>query len=218
MINKIGTNSYNRIKAKIALNGYNVNPLVFIYMRLFSSLILFIVLLFLVNYGYIIAPLITVLYYIFIEIVVLDSGLKKRVEEIENDALEFMPIFLLSLKNGRNIKKSLQYTTEIVDNTLSSEFAKVLYDEKVGKSLDEALIKMKTRIPSDLVVNMIVSIIEANRLGNSISDSINTQLSYIDNKRKTRIISSYKIVPLKMAFISVVFVFLVLLLLTLCSF
>ena len=218
MINKIGTNSYNRIKAKIALNGYNVNPLAFIYMRLFSSLILFIVLLFLVNYGYIIAPLITVLYYIFIEIVVLDSGLKKRVEEIENDSLEFMPIFLLSLKNGRNIKKSLQYTTEIVDNTLSSEFAKVLYDEKVGKSLDEALIKMKTRIPSDLVVNMIVSIIEANRLGNSISDSINTQLSYIDNKRKTRIISSYKIVPLKMAFISVVFVFLVLLLLTLCSF
>ena len=173
---------------------------------------------FLLNYGYIIAPLITVLYYIFIEIVVLDSGLKKRVEEIENDALEFMPIFLLSLKNGRNIKKSLQYTTEIVDNTLSSEFAKALYDEKVGKSLDEALIKMKTRIPSDLVVNMIVSIIEANRLGNSISDSINTQLSYIDNKRKTRIISSYKIVPLKMAFISVVFVFLVLLLLTLCSF
>ncbi|MGN1372346.1 MAG: type II secretion system F family protein [Candidatus Coprovivens sp.] len=216
MINKIGTNSYNRIKAKIALNGYNVNPLVFIYMRLFSSLILFIVLLFLVNYGYIIAPVITVLYYIFIEMVVLDFGLKNRVEEIENDALEFMPIFLLSLKNGRNIKKSLKYTTEIVDNTLSSEFAKVLYDEKVGNSLDEALIKMKSRIPSDLVINMIVSIIEANRLGNSISDSINTQLSYIDNKRKTRIISSYKIVPLKMAFISVVFVFVVTILLLLC--
>ena len=217
MINRVGTNSYNRIKDKLNKLGYNINPLVFIYMRLISSLLLFIVLLFLVDYGYVVAPIVTVLYYVFIEVVVLDFSIKVRTKEIEYDALEFMPIFLLSLKSGRNVKKSLVYTTDIVDNTLSNEFKKVLYDEKIGKSLDEALMNLKLRIPSDLVVNMIVSIVEANRLGNNINDSINNQLSYIEDKKKKGILNSYKVVPLKMAIASVIFVFLVILLLTICS-
>lgn len=217
MINRVGTNSYNRIKDKLNKLGYNINPLIFIYMRLISSLLLFIVLLFLVDYGYVVAPIVTVLYYVFIEVVVLDFSIKVRVKEIEYDALEFMPIFLLSLKSGRNVKKSLVYTTDIVDNTLSNEFKKVLYDEKIGKSLDEALMNLKSRIPSDLVVNMIVSIVEANRLGNNINDSINNQLSYIEDKKKKGILNSYKVVPLKMAIASVIFVFLVILLLTICS-
>ncbi len=217
MINRVGINSYNRIKDKLNKLGYNINPLIFIYMRLISSLLLFIVLLFLVDYGYVVAPIVTVLYYVFIEVVVLDFSIKVRVKEIEYDALEFMPIFLLSLKSGRNVKKSLVYTTDIVDNTLSNEFKKVLYDEKIGKSLDEALMNLKSRIPSDLVVNMIVSIVEANRLGNNINDSINNQLSYIEDKKKKGILNSYKVVPLKMAISSVIFVFLVILLLTICS-
>lgn len=217
MINRIGTNSYKRIKDKLNKLGYDINPLIFVYMRLISSLILFSALLFLVEYGYVIAPVVTVLYYVFIEIVVLDWGIKVRVKEIENDALEFMPVFLISLKGGRNIKKSLLYTTEIIDNSLSGEFKRVLYDEKIGKSLDEALMNLKTRIPSDLVVNMIVSILEANRLGNNINESINNQLSYIDTKNKKRILNSYKVVPLKMAISSVIFVFLVILLLAICS-
>ena len=217
MINRVGTNSYNRIKDKLNKLGYNINPLIFIYMRLVSSLLLFIVLLFLVDYGYVVAPIVTVLYYILIEVVVLDFSIKVRVKEIEYDALEFMPIFLLSLKSGRNVKKSLIYTTDIVDNTLANEFKKVLYDEKIGKSLDEALMNLKLRIPSDLVVNMIVSIVEANRLGNNINDSINNQLSYIEDKKKKGILNSYKVVPLKMAIASVIFVFLVILLLTICS-
>lgn len=217
MINRVGTNSYNRIKDKLNKLGYNINPLIFIYMRLVSSLLLFIVLLFLVDYGYVVAPIVTVLYYILIEVVVLDFSIKVRVKEIEYDALEFMPIFLLSLKSGRNVKKSLVYTTDIVDNTLANEFKKVLYDEKIGKSLDEALMNLKLRIPSDLVVNMIVSIVEANRLGNNINDSINNQLLYIEDKKKKGILNSYKVVPLKMAIASVIFVFLVILLLTICS-
>lgn len=217
MINRVGTNSYNRIKDKLNKLGYNINPLIFIYMRLVSSLLLFIVLLFLVDYGYVVAPIVTVLYYILIEVVVLDFSIKVRVKEIEYDALEFMPIFLLSLKSGRNVKKSLIYTTDIVYNTLANEFKKVLYDEKIGKSLDEALMNLKLKIPSDLVVNMIVSIVEANRLGNNINDSINNQLSYIEDKKKKGILNSYKVVPLKMAIASVIFVFLVILLLTICS-
>ncbi len=213
MINRIGKNSYKRIKNKIDKLGYSINPLIFIYMRLISSLLLFIVLLFFVSYGYIISPIVTVLYYILVENIILDGSIKIRKNEIESDSVEFMPIFLLSLKSGRNIKKALYYTTEVVDNSLSSEFKRVLHDSKIGKSFDEALIQMKERIPSDLVNNMIVSIIEANRLGNNINDSINTQLSYIEEKKKRKILNTYRAIPIKIAIVSVIFVFLVLLLL-----
>ena len=46
MINRVGSNSYNRIREKINKMGVVINPLVFIYMRLISSLILFFVLFF----------------------------------------------------------------------------------------------------------------------------------------------------------------------------
>lgn len=217
MINRIGNSSYNRVKDKLVKIGYSINPLIFMYMRLVSSLLIFVILLFTIDYGYLIAPIVTVLYYVFVEIVILDISIKKRTIELENDALEFMPIFMLSMKSGRSIKKSLSYATDIIDNSLSREFKKVLNDEKIGKSLDEALMSLKNRIPSDFVINMIVSIVETNRLGNSINDSIDKQLSYIDGKRKRKILNSYKIIPFKLAIISVVFVLIVILLLTICS-
>lgn len=209
----IGKNAYNRIEQKINYLSYDINPLIFIYMRLISSLVLFFVLLFCCKYGYLVAPIITIIYYILIEYFVLDKPIKIRIKILENDSLEFFPILLLSLKGGRNIRKSLMYTTSIVKNDLSLEFQKVLYDEKIGKSLDEALMKLRTRIPSELVVNMIISIIEANRLGNNINDSINKQLSYIEERKNHKMMNSYKIVPLKMALLSLLFVFGVLLLL-----
>lgn len=218
MINRVGNNSYNRIKDKLNMLGFVINPLVFIYMRLISSLILFLVLLFAIPYGYIIAPIVTVLYYIFVEIIIIDLAIKGRIRELEDDAICFMPIFLLAVKSGRNIKKSLQYTTDIIDNTLSKEFKRVLFDEKIGKSFDDALLELKKRIPSDIVVNMIVSIIEANRMGNNVNDSINSQLNYLKDRKNKKILNTYKVVPLKMAIVSVIFVFLVIVLLSVCSF
>lgn len=217
MINRVVNISYNRIKNKMNKMGYIINPLIFIYMRLISSLILFIVLLFFLQYGYLIAPIVTVLYYIFVEVVILDFNIKVRADELENDALDFIPILLLGLKGERNVRKALVYSTEIVDNSLSDEFKKVLGNEKIGKTLDEALLEMKMRIPSDFILNMITSICEANRLGNSINESIGNQLSYIESKKKRKIINSYKIIPFKMAIASVVFIFAVILLLAVCS-
>lgn len=217
MINRVGSNSYNRIRDKINKMGVVINPLVFIYMRLISSLILFFVLLFTIPYGYLISPIVVVCYYVFVEVIIIDLSIKNRAKELEDDAIDFMPIFLLSVKSGRNIKKSLKYSTDIIDNTLSREFKRVLFDEKIGKSFDEALLDLKKRIPSDIVVNMIISIVEANRMGNNVNDSINEQLTYLKDKKCKKILNAHKVIPLKMAIVSVIFVFLVILLMTLCS-
>ena len=212
----VSKNLYKRIENKFNLLGYTINPLVFIYMRLVSSIILFILLLF-IPYGYIVSPIVTFIYYFAIEYFVLDCSIKLRKSELEYDALEYFPIFLLSLNGERNIRKALVLSCNSVDNSLSNEFKRVLYDEKIGKSLDESLMLLKSRIPSEFITNIIVSIIEANRMGNSISDSVNIQLKYIEDKKNKRVLAYYRSIPLKMAIISMLFVFAILCLMILCN-
>ena len=116
-----------------------------------------------------------------------------------------------------NVKKAITLTNEQVKNSLSKEFERVIKDVKIGKSLDESLTLMKERIPSLFIINIIVNLIEANRMGNSISDSIKDELDYIEDKRKKKIIKYHKMMPFKVAIASIIFVFAMLFLLIFCS-
>lgn len=206
----------SKVAKKMKYLGIDISPKVFVIMRLVSSLIIFLFLLFFVNYGYIVAPIVTLIYYFFIEYVTLDAPMSKRIKELEDASLEYFPVLLLVLK-GSNVKRALTLTTDQVDNALSKEFRRVLNDVKIGKSLDEALTLMKERIPSVFVSNIIVNLIEANRIGTNVVDNINDQLDYIDDKRKKKIIKYHRIMPLKVALASMVFVFSILFLLIFCS-
>ena len=213
----LNSRSYKRVSKKMKYAGMIINPKIFIYMRLVSSLILFIFLLFFSIYGYIIAPIVTIIYYYFIEYVILDIPVYKRKLELENDSLDYFPILMLCLKGSNNVKKAISLTNEQVNNSLAKEFKRVINDVKIGKSLDESLTLMKDRIPSTFIVNIIVNLVEANRMGNSISESIIDQLGYIEDKRKKKIIKYHKMMPLKVALASIVFVFMVLIFLIICS-
>lgn len=200
----------NKVQRKLDYMGLKLDSKVFIIMRLISSALLFIFLLFFIDYGYIVAPISTIIYYFFVEYVILDLGIKRRIEVLENDALDFMPVFMLCLKSGRNIKNAIIMSTNVIENDLAIEFKKVIKTVELGKSLDESLNIMKNKIPSEIINNILISIIEANRLGNNINDSINIQLSYIKDRKKKKILNKYKLVPFKLAVISIIFVFIML--------
>ena len=207
----------NKIAKKMKYLGMFIDPKIFVFMRLISCLILFLFLLFFSNYGYIVAPIVTVIYYFLIEYVVLDVPMVSRKRELEEDSLEYFPILLLCLK-GSNVKKSIILATEQVkDNLIALEFKRVLNDVKLGKSLDEALTLMKDKIPSSFVCNIIVNLIEANRMGTSVSDSIIDQIEYINDKRKKKIVKYLSVMPLKVAIVSMAFVCAMLFLLIFCS-
>ena len=213
----LNSRSYKRISKKMKYAGMLINPSIFIYMRLVSSLILFFFLLLFSSCGYIVSPIVTIIYYYFVEYVILDIQIGKRKRELEEDALDYFPVLLLCLKGSSNIKKSIVLTNDRVKSSLSKEFDRVLRDVKTGKSLDESLTLMKERIPSIFIVNILVNLVEANRMGNSISDSIGGQLDFIDDKRKKKIIKYYRMMPLKVAISSIIFVFIMLFLLIICS-
>ena len=213
----VGSRSYKIISKKMKYAGLSINPIIFIYMRLVSCIILFILSLFLCNYGYLVAPIISLIYYYFIEYVVIDLQIGNRKIELEDDALEYFPVLLLCLKGNNNVKKAISLTNDVVNNSLSKEFKKVINNVKIGKSLDESLSIMKDTIPSNFIINIIISLIEANRMGNSISNTIVDQLDYIEDKRRKKIIKYHRLMPLKVALVSIIFVFSILLFLIFCS-
>lgn len=204
-------NSLSKIGRKINYLGLKIESTTFNTLRLTTTITLFIILIF-CNYGYIFAPLFTIIYYIAFEYILLDLNIIRRRKKLEESSIEFFSLFLTNLNTSRNIKKTLINTCQILNkNYLSYEFNKVINDTELGKTFDESLKLMTTRIPSEIIVNIIYSLMEANRTGNSINNSIKEQLDFLILKRNKKIINSNKIIPIKMLIICIIFITIMLL-------
>ncbi len=201
---------YKRIEKKINLANIKIKPMAFIYIRLITTIIIFILLLISNKYGYVLAPFASILLYVLFEYICLDKSILERMETLEKDALEFFPLFLIIFKNGKSVKNALEKSLEIVDNELTKEFKLVLDNVNLGKSLDEALLNMNKRIPSILVNNIITDLTESNRLGNNLNESINLQLSLINEKRKKDCLTDLRIIPFRIAILFIIFVLIML--------
>ena len=209
--------SLNDIQNRMKLLGKEdiKDTLKFLNIRLLSSIFIFFVILYLVDWGYILSPIIVVSYYIFLPNIVIDSKIKKRKAKLESEAMYFFEILSLSLESGNNLYNAIKITSENVDSELSQEFKKMMIDIKYSKSFDEAINDMKDRIPSDIISNILLNIRESNMFGNSILGTLNNQLDYL---RETKILETKAYIskiPLKISVISVVFFIPLLLLLIL---
>ena len=173
--------------------------------RLFSSVLLFIIVLGLFNYGYIMAPLITLVYYFLFNRAVLDDKLKKRQIKLESEAMHFFEVLTLSLETGRNLVEAIEVTTSNVSGILSDEFKETIREVNFGKSLNEALSDMQVRIPSDTVSNIILSLTESNLYGNSIINNLYNQIDFLREKRKMEVKGRISKVPVLISVISVLF-------------
>lgn len=212
MINRIANFFYRestlkKVLKKTKLLGvkYKYNATSFMNFRIFSSIIIFILILVIFKLGYILAPIVTYLYYRFLPNIYFDSKIKKRSKRLDRDALYFFEILVLSLESGNNLTNAIDSTSKSIDSDLSLEFREVIREVGLGKSLDEALNSMKERIPSDTVNNIILNIRESNIFGNSIIDTLYNQIDYIREKIILETRASISKLPLKISIISVVF-------------
>lgn len=173
--------------------------------RIFTTLALFIIILYITKYGYIIAPFICLAYYILFEYIVLDIPLNKRAKKLDDEALYFFEILTLTLESGRNLTMSLAVTVDNVDSSLSDEFAKTLDEMKYGKTLIEALNSMKSRIPSTTINNIILNMTQTFIFGNSIIDTLYNQVDFLREKKSLEIKSEINKIPNKISIVSVIF-------------
>lgn len=207
-IKKIYSKKYiDKIVNKVKLLGIsnNTDPYVLLICRLISSVIIFCLCLYSTHYGYIIAPVVTVIYYNVFNDVFLNSKIRKRNIELEKEAMHFFEVLTLSLETGRNLAEAIDVTTSNVNGVLSDEFKESIREVSFGKSLSEALNDMQERIPSDTINNVILSLTQSNLYGNSIIENLYTQIDYLREKRKMEVKGRISKVPVLISVISVLF-------------
>ena len=199
--------SFNDIKNRMKLLGKDDEKeiLKFLNIRLLTSIIIFFMILYLVKWGYVLSPIIVLLYYIFLPNLTIDQRIKIRKAKLENEAMYFFEILSLSLESGNNLYNAIKVTSDNIDSEISNEFKLMMIDIDYSKSFEEAINDMKERIPSDTINNILLNIRESNMFGNSIIGTLNNQLDYL---RETKILETKAYIskiPLKISVISVVF-------------
>lgn len=197
----------DKINSKIKLLGLNqrLDAVQFLNIRLIVMIVMFILIFIFSKIGYILAPVVSLVFYYLMEYLVLDYQAKIRGKSLEKEALFFFEVFVLTLESGRNLRQALILTTENVDSEISNEFKKTLAEVRLGKSLNEALESMKKRIPSDTINNTILNMIQSNTFGNSMVDSIYNQIEYLRNKQMLDVRAEIAKLPTKVSVISVLF-------------
>jgi len=207
----------NKIESKIKLLGLNstLKATTFLNTRLVLTIIIFTISLIYFKQGFIVAPILTIIFYIGMEYFLLNYKIKKRTKKLEEEALFFFEILVITLESGRSLKHAIELTTSNIDSELSSEFKKTIAEESLGKSLQESLRDMKYRIPSDSINNTILNMIESNIFGSSITDSMYNEINFLREKRLQDKKGEIGQLPTKISIISVIFFIPIMLLLIL---
>lgn len=193
--------------SKIKSLGYknNLNPYDFLIIRLITSIILFCLCISKNKYGYIIAPIATIIYHNIFNYILIDNKIKKRTITLEKEAMHFFEVLTLSLETGRNLSEAIEVTTNNVNGILSEEFKETVRQVSFGKSLPESLNDLLERIPSDTIGNVILSLTQSNLYGNSIIENLYNQVDYLREKRKMEVKGKIAKVPVLISVISVLF-------------
>ena len=129
-----------------------------------------------------------------------------RNRKLEHQALYFFEILTLTLESGRNLENALIVTCDNVDSELSREFKQALDEMKFGKSLIEALSDLKNHISSDIINNIILNIIQTNRFGNSILDTLYNEVDFLRQKELLTVKEQINKIPNKVSIVSVLFI------------
>ncbi len=204
LVNKIYTkDTITRIKKKNKQFGVEHNYDVDLILGNHLIISLFIFIIALMDTTLLKSILIVVAYFFLAEYLFFDYRLAKRRKKLEKQSTFFFQILSLTLESGNNLKNSIDLTCKNMDNELSREFKKAMDDMTLGKSLNESLDDLKTRIPSDTINNIILNLMESNIYGNNMIESLNRELNYISDKIILEAKGKINKMPIKISVVSV---------------
>lgn len=195
--------------------GYSkIDKFVFSFLnaRLGFSILLFCFTFLIWNNNPILAFLTAILFYYGFTYYLFDYRISKRARKLEKEAIYFFEVFALSLESGKSLIQGLKLTVSNVDNELSKEIGKSIREIDYGKSLPEAFTDLRVRIPSNIVQNVMLNIVEAYTSGGNIVITLRKQIDFIQNKRITDLKTEMNKIPIKISIVSV-FLFIPLILL-----
>ena len=177
----------------------------FMNFRLYTSILVFVVIFLFVDSGALLAPIISVLWYFLVNYLMIDRPLKKRETKLNNEAYYYFEVLTLALESGRNLENAIKMACKYIDSEISDEFKETLKQVNFGKSLTEALSLMSYRIPSLTINNIILNMEQSNLFGNSIIETMYNQLGFLKDKQVMDIKAQINKIPNKISIVSVIF-------------
>jgi tight adherence protein C len=177
----------------------------FLNMRLFTSFLIFIIIFLFVDNGFVLAPILMLIYYYSVTYFMIDKPLRMRGRKLEHEAFYYFEVLTLSLESGRNLEMAIEAACEYINSEMSLEFQETLYQVKFGKSLSEALEDMRFRIPSEAVNNIILNVMQSSIFGSSILETMYNQLDFLRDKQIMDIKAEIAKIPTKISVFSVIF-------------
>lgn len=205
----------SKYQKKARLLGYqDCDTFVFSFLnaRLIISILLFGYFFITSDWNYIIAPLITILFYFVFSYYIFDYRIHKRARKLEKEAIYFFEILTLSLESGKTLIQGLRLTGANIDSELALEIKQTIKEIDYGKSFYEAFTDLRRRIPSDSIQNVILNLTEAYDSGGNITATLRRQVDFIQNKRVMDLKQQMNQIPIKISVVSV-FLFIPLILL-----
>ena len=177
----------------------------FMNFRFYTSMLVFVVVFLFASSGALLAPIVTVLWYYFVNYEMIDKPLKRREAKLNNEAYYYFEVLTLALESGRNLENAIKMACKYIDSEISDEFKETLKQVNFGKSLTEALSLMSYRIPSLTINNIILNMEQSNLFGNSIIETMYNQLDFLKDKQVMDIKAQINKIPNKISIFSVIF-------------
>lgn len=177
----------------------------FMNFRFYTSMLVFVVVFLFASSGALLAPIVTVLWYYFVNYSMIDKPLKRREAKLNNEAYYYFEVLTLALESGRNLENAIKMACKYIDSEISDEFKETLKQVNFGKSLTEALSLMSYRIPSLTINNIILNMEQSNLFGNSIIETMYNQLDFLKDKQVMDIKAQINKIPNKISIFSVIF-------------
>ena len=195
-----------KYQEKAKMLGYqDTSKVVFSFLnkRLLFTFLLFCFVLLFSSYGYLVAPIVSILFYNLYAYFYFDYRIIERGKSLEHDAIYFFEVLTLSLESGKTLVQSLKLTTSCIDSELSNEIKYALKEMEYGKSFYEAFTILRKKMPSDIIQNVILSITESYVSGESITSTLKEEVEFIKNKRVMDLKGKINQIPIKISVVSV---------------
>lgn len=196
------SNLLNYIAQKGQLTGKKINHALFLDCQLVISVLLYIILI-LFNVNFLLAAGVVIAMAYMMYYIIIKRPIIIRTTKLEKDSIIFFEALTLSLASGANLETAIKVSTDNIENSVSYEFKKVLLDLKFGKTLQEGLNDLSSRVPSPAIKNTITNIHQSITLGTDLINSLYRQIDYLQAKHINDIKRRASTVPLKISIISV---------------
>lgn len=111
---------------------------------------------------------------------------RRYVERFQDQFVDALVMMSSALRSGLSLNQGIELVHEEMPEPTSQEFGLVLRQNRMGKSIDEALAAMSERIPSEDLALFVNSVLVLRETGGNLAETFDTIVFTISERDKVR--------------------------------